>query len=446
MRNYIQQLDLSDPIRAERELRRILNQIYDQLEALGGAAPSQGSSVTLASGSGGQISRPSSQTHQVSQTSQPMSKTSPGSASFARSSNLQGPSPSPSSLSRSDLNAVQAALQYGGVAELNVDRLRGDLLKPQRGRVAVYETALPPVAQPGLVDGELASLGDDLFLYRQGNPGVWVPLVGAGAASGTFTSGTYAARPAASPNALYYATDRKVLYYADSWLVWHYLTGIHQDTIANKPVLTAADIGYQFFNTTYGHQHNWTGSVWEWGFGDPGSGWFMFAAITPENATTWWSACMGGSIDRCLKDMTTTTTPLPNCWTYPMFPLFTGMYNSGIDEGHPVHVDSEYAGVVNSGYPLPIDVTDGASVAETALPNTPTTGGPSLGVQVQAGSTAWVPHVNHTHDHYHSHTHYHTHQFPHYHPGGLHKHEVVLGFSDLDYPFRNFRGLLWFRR
>jgi hypothetical protein len=79
---------------------------------------------------------------------------------------------------------------------------------------------------------------------------------------------------------------------------WEYLYGVSTGpypslmTLAGQ--LTATEIGWSFNETTYGHNHVWSGSVWQWGPGEM-SGQTVGPQANPPNVGVW-QACDGSTV------------------------------------------------------------------------------------------------------------------------------------------------------
>lgn len=96
--------------------------------------------------------------------------------------------------------------------------------------------------------------------------------------------GTHADRPsppAVHGTALYYETDRTVIYILING-VWVYATGIMRAALASLPTLTTADTGFLFYSTDYQHTYLWSGAAWSYAPGDEGSGRIEYFAVSPR--------------------------------------------------------------------------------------------------------------------------------------------------------------------
>lgn len=112
----------------------------------------------------------------------------------------------------------------------------------------------------------------------------------------TFSSGTHANRPSPSiPNAQYYETDRGITYISllvNGKLAWVYLSGVMAGTLSPdlKPTdLGTNDAGFQFDATDYQHRYRWTGTGWNWAYGENGAEYRV--AGTPTGGL--WAPCNG---------------------------------------------------------------------------------------------------------------------------------------------------------
>lgn len=99
-------------------------------------------------------------------------------------------------------------------------------------------------------------------------------------------------------------------------------------TLATQPVLSAADIGYIFFVTDYGHMVYWTGSAWDWLDGDrPGK--FQDFAIDPGIG---YQLCDGSITNYLSVGPTLTAIPLatPNLTGTPAYKKSAATYTGAI--------------------------------------------------------------------------------------------------------------------
>lgn len=68
------------------------------------------------------------------------------------------------------------------------------------------------------------------------------------------------------------------------------LTGVTRSfALANQPTLGSRDAGNIGLVSDYGHMVRWTGSVWEFAPGDPGSGYVVAFAVAPQGVG--WGLC-----------------------------------------------------------------------------------------------------------------------------------------------------------
>lgn len=93
---------------------------------------------------------------------------------------------------------------------------------------------------------------------------------------------------------------------------WVYTTGEDATTQAALPAdFGENDTGFLNSVTDYAHVLQWSGSVWTWGPGESGSGYFQDFAVAPTGSG--WQACDGSTGVKYLKaDGTTATVTVPN--------------------------------------------------------------------------------------------------------------------------------------
>lgn len=263
----------------EREFRRVIDSLYDQIEAASSAAAQSSSSSyqgTSSQGTNSWQSRKNSPT-QLPMTSQPESIPVSGSNS---------------------LDAIRAALQNTGSHPMNVRGLHGELNAPQKARTQLYTANLPPVGQ-SLIEGQLAWFDGTMYAYIPGTPGSWEPV--GGQTGNMFLYGPYAGRPAtALDGTIYFATDRQVAWQwretaSPPW--WWYIFGTHGGYINTKPTLTPiTDEGYLFYAYDYGHLwKGQSGGFYNWGPGELGSRYLRFDVDAPDFPTDGWALCDGNT-------------------------------------------------------------------------------------------------------------------------------------------------------
>lgn len=80
---------------------------------------------------------------------------------------------------------------------------------------------------------------------------------------------------------------------------------INRFAFAAQPALGASDENYLAFVTDYGHLVRWTGTVWEFGPGDVGNGFFRDFAFVPQEAG--WKLCDGSATDYLVVGAATLT-------------------------------------------------------------------------------------------------------------------------------------------
>ena len=141
---------------------------------------------------------------------------------------------------------------------------------------------------------------------------------------------------------------------------------------------TAPILAYVF---DYNHTLQWTGTGWEWGPGDGGSGMFAPFAFAPSGLG--WHACDGSTGVLYLKsDGTTGTVTLPNTVSTPAYMKAGASYSPTISAGTPPTISAP----TFTGTPVTPTGTVGA-IAQT------TTGG----VNVAVTSVTTVAVESHTH-------------------------------------------------
>lgn len=119
-------------------------------------------------------------------------------------------------------------------------------------------------------------------------------------------------------------------------------------TLAAQPTLTAADAGYLYRITDYGHTVRWTGVAWEFAPGDVGNKFFRTFAGAPSEVG--WQLCDGTVSDYLVLGAALTVT----AFTVPNVPAGTflkalGAYTGAIDAAVPSAMSGETANVGDSG-------------------------------------------------------------------------------------------------
>ena len=96
-----------------------------------------------------------------------------------------------------------------------------------------------------------------------------IVLTGLPGASSSVAFGTHALRPSPTSSAvgaLYYETDRTVLYITETFsgaAAWAYVAGIYSATYASRPTdLALHDAGFQFYATDQNELNIWSGTAW----------------------------------------------------------------------------------------------------------------------------------------------------------------------------------------
>ena len=108
---------------------------------------------------------------------------------------------------------------------------------------------------------------------------------------------------------LFYETDRGV-FYVDVSSEWTYATGVMQNTQSNLPTdLSALDAGFLFAVTDYEHLLSWSGTKWEWGPGEGGSG-FIVSFVTPPSGPGW-HVSDGSKVSMLTENGTLTQIQIP---------------------------------------------------------------------------------------------------------------------------------------
>lgn len=148
------------------------------------------------------------------------------------------------------------------------------------------------------------------------------------------THANLASYPAAAypGGALYFMTDWKVLYVTGPPAAlgkWVYSAGEYNDIAANMPAagtLGANDAGLRFASTDYKHAHRWSGTVWDFANGDPGSAYIVATpGAVPHGGL--WQTCDGTNATCMNGDGTTASVPTPD--TFTNSPLIQGGAWSG---------------------------------------------------------------------------------------------------------------------
>lgn len=139
--------------------------------------------------------------------------------------------------------------------------------------------------------------------------------------------------------------------------------------------LTAANAGLLVCVTDYAHILEWTGTAWEWGPGESGSGYFADFAVAPTAAG--WHACDGSTVAYLKSDGTTANATLPNTVGTAAYRESAAAYASAIT----AKVVPTISGHTESGT---------ANITDTALANVAVTGAASAAThntEVDSGHT-----------------------------------------------------------
>lgn len=146
------------------------------------------------------------------------------------------------------------------------------------------------------------------------------PPYPSGAASGFVLQDTHAARLSSYPatnyaiGTLFFETDRTVIYInqgtpgSSNWVFCEGVCYTVQSAIPND--LGTNDIGFLNSVTDYGHMLEWTGTAWQWGPGEPGSGMLQLFDVDPTGPG--WHLYDGSLVSFLKKDGTLGTVTLPN--------------------------------------------------------------------------------------------------------------------------------------
>ncbi len=141
-----------------------------------------------------------------------------------------------------------------------VDRLERVLRQFQ---AAIGEATTPETVQ------QLVAAAQKADSITSGGGGSVIPGVPGVPTSGTsVTEGTHALRlasftPASATGALYYETDRTVIYIALATLVWEYLAGVMVAVLGSRPAdLGTTDAGFLFIDSATNTLYRWDGAAW----------------------------------------------------------------------------------------------------------------------------------------------------------------------------------------
>ena len=149
------------------------------------------------------------------------------------------------------------------------------------------------------------------------------------------------------------------------------------------PVLTPAQAGTLVNVTNFGHLLRWNGTNYEWGPGDPGSGYIAGFMSAPTQQG--WHICDGSTVNQLNSDGSTTSVTLPDYTGNPYLKLGTSLVAGP-------NAESGLTDPVSAGTP---SGTNSVPVF-TGIPST--SGAESADQVVAAGVGANVPAVPHTHD------------------------------------------------
>ena len=139
--------------------------------------------------------------------------------------------------------------------------------------------------------------------------------------SGSVVQDTHANRvlyPAADYplGSLYIETDRNDVVYINQTTsganAWVYLSGILRGAYATISTLGLGsnDAGFLFHSTDYLHAHRWTGTVWQFAPGDPGSRFIVLSENAPLGG--YWQVCDGTTVAVATSAGATQNVATPN--------------------------------------------------------------------------------------------------------------------------------------
>lgn len=181
------------------------------------------------------------------------------------------------------------------------------------------------------------------------------------------------------------------LTYIDNGTNWVYTAGIEQVTQATLPTgLGVSDTGLLVNVTDFRHTLQWSGSAWEWGPGDMGSG---QVASFLSNPGAGWNLCDGSSVNYLNSDGTVSAITLPN-YTTPAYLKLGTTANAG------PNAPSGTTSSVSAGTPagtVSAPSFTGTPVTPTFTGSAGTTGVESADTTVQSGTGASVASASHTH-------------------------------------------------
>lgn len=177
---------------------------------------------------------------------------------------------------------------------------------------------------------------------------------------------------------VFFETDTGLLY-VDTGSNWVYASGIQAVLQKSIPTgLGANDAGLLVDVTDFGHILRWTGSAFNWGPGDPGSGMVLGFLSNPGLG---WHLCDGSTVSVLNSGGTTSKVALPNYAT-------ASYLKFGTAASAGPNAASGATTSVSAGTPSGSSTFTGAS---------DTTGNESADTTVQSGVGATVAAQNHTH-------------------------------------------------
>ena len=157
---------------------------------------------------------------------------------------------------------------------------------------------------------------------------------------------------------------------------------IRRDTLANIPVgLTANDVDFMFFATDYQHLYRWNGTGWEFGPGDPGSGWIAGNGGIQGGL---WALCDGSNVTIALSNGSTTTVTTQD--------LTGDVHIQGASSGSAVRVATRVK------WDAAAKTDDESSHYHNVNPPNTTSTASLLTTTVTSSGATTVSSSNHTHD------------------------------------------------
>lgn len=232
--------------------------------------------------------------------------------------------------------AQQKALQVNGKNPLNVTGLLGVLSQPQPANANNQPSA--PTNQAVSTIVTINNVISQVTGFGIAQPLSAIALVLFDAyANWTVTNYNPASY---APGTIFVITDRNVAYRvqvvsgSNAWVYWTGFDSVTQSQISglkgfNGGALGANDTDLLIRVTDYEHVLQWSGSAWNWGPGDSGSGYFSDFAVAPTG--NGWHLCDGSSgVGYLQHDGTLGTLTLPNTDSTPAYRKGTNGYSNSI--------------------------------------------------------------------------------------------------------------------